>query len=48
MRWSWELRPKEVFKLMGPVIARMGRRQEAEVAASLKRYLESTQPRKRK
>jgi hypothetical protein len=42
MRWSWELRPKGVFRLMGPVIARMGRRQETAIWAGLKRYLEST------
>jgi uncharacterized protein YndB with AHSA1/START domain len=41
MRWSWELQPKGVFKLMGPVMARLGRRQEAEIWAGLKRYLES-------
>ena len=44
MRWSWELQPKGVFRLMGPVIARIGRQQEAEIWASLKRYMESTAP----
>lgn len=44
MRWSWELQPKGVFRLMGPVIARLGRRQEAEIWAGLKRYMESTAP----
>jgi hypothetical protein len=41
LRWSWELQPKGVFKLMGPLIAHMGRRQEAEIWAGLKRYMES-------
>jgi Polyketide cyclase / dehydrase and lipid transport len=41
MRWSWELRPKGVFRLMGPIIARIGRRQEAEIWAGLKRHLEA-------
>jgi uncharacterized protein YndB with AHSA1/START domain len=44
MGWSWELQPKGVFRLMGPIIARMGRRQEAEIWAGLKRYMESTAP----
>jgi uncharacterized protein YndB with AHSA1/START domain len=41
MSWSWEVRPKGVFRLMGPLIARIGRRQEAEIWAGLKRYLET-------
>jgi hypothetical protein len=40
MRWSWDLRPKGVFKLLAPVIGRMGTRQENEIWAGLKRYLE--------
>jgi hypothetical protein len=44
MGWSRELQPKGVFRLMGPIIARMGRRQEAEIWAGLKRYMESTAP----
>jgi len=40
MRWSWDLQPKGVFKLLTPVIGRMGRRQEEEIWAGLKRYLE--------
>jgi hypothetical protein len=44
MRWSWELRPKGVFRLMGPVIAHLGRKQEARIWAGLKRYLESAPP----
>jgi uncharacterized protein YndB with AHSA1/START domain len=42
MRWSWQVQPKGVFRLMGPVIARLGRQQEAEIWTGLKRYLEST------
>jgi hypothetical protein len=44
MRWSWELQPKGVFKLLTPVIGRMGRRQEERIWAGLKRYLENSQP----
>jgi hypothetical protein len=40
MRWLWEVEPRGVFKLMGPLIARMGQRQEETIWASLKRYLE--------
>jgi uncharacterized protein YndB with AHSA1/START domain len=42
LRWSWDMRPKGMLKLMGPVISRIGRRQEAQTWAGLKRYLEST------
>jgi hypothetical protein len=44
MRWSWQLETKGVLKLMGPLITWMGRRQEAEIWAGLKRYMESTAP----
>ena len=40
MSWSWELRPKGVYKLMGPLFARTGRRQETEIWEGLRRYLE--------
>ena len=40
MRWLWELEPRGVLRLMTPLIARMGRRQEAVIWASLKRVLE--------
>ncbi len=41
MRWSWEVEPHCVFKLMTPLIGRMGQRQEETIWASLKRYLEA-------
>jgi uncharacterized protein YndB with AHSA1/START domain len=44
MQWSWQLQPKGMLKLMGPLIARLGRRQEAQIWAGLKRYMESTTP----
>lgn len=40
MRWAWEFRPKGALKLLGPVIGRIGRRQEARIWAGLKRSLE--------
>jgi uncharacterized protein YndB with AHSA1/START domain len=44
MRWSWDLRPKGVHRLMGPVIARVGRKQESEIWAGLKRNMEAMAP----
>ena len=41
MRWRWDLRPKGVMRLLGPVLAKVGRRQEAAIWAGLKEYLES-------
>ena len=40
MCWSWDLEPRGLFKLIGPLIARVGRRQEQATWASLKRFLE--------
>jgi carbon monoxide dehydrogenase subunit G len=42
--WSWKLQPKGLFRVLGPLITRIGRRQDAELWASLKRYLESFAP----
>jgi uncharacterized protein YndB with AHSA1/START domain len=44
LSWSWDLQPKGLFRVMGPLIARIGSRQEAETWAGLKRYMESTAP----
>lgn len=41
MRWSWELKPRGVYRLLAPLVGRMGRRQEETIWTSLKRYLES-------
>lgn len=41
MRWSGQVRPKGAFKLLGPLITWMGRRQEQRIWASLKRHLEA-------
>lgn len=41
MRWSWELEPRGILKLMAPVIALIGRRQERSIWTGLKRYLEA-------
>jgi len=44
MRWSWELLPKGVARVLTPVIMLMGRRQEEQIWTGLKRYLEETAP----
>jgi hypothetical protein len=41
MRWSGQVRPKGAYKLLSPLIARMGRHQEQRIWASLKRHLEA-------
>ena len=40
MRWSGQVRPKGVFRLLGPLVTWMGGRQEQRTWASLKDYLE--------
>ena len=40
MRWSWELETRGLFKLMAPIVARMGRRQEKTIWTNLKHLLE--------
>ena len=41
MGWSWEVRPRGLYRLLTPVIARVGRRQEQENWGGLKRFLEA-------
>jgi uncharacterized membrane protein len=41
MRWSWELLPRGVFKLLTPLVARIGRRQEQRIWGDLKRVMEA-------
>ena len=40
MRWSWELEPGGLLRLLGPLIAIMGRRQERSIWTGLKHHLE--------
>ncbi len=44
MRWSWDVRPQGVFKLMGPLVGLIGRRQEQRIWGNLKRLLEAGRP----
>jgi len=41
MGWSWEVRPRGLYRLLTPVIARVGRRQERENWGGLERFLEA-------
>ena len=41
MRWSGQVRPKGAVKLLGPLIAWMGRHQEQRIWTSLKQHLEA-------
>jgi polyketide cyclase/dehydrase/lipid transport protein len=41
MRWSGQVRPKGAFRLLGPLIVWLGRRQERRIWQSMKRHLES-------
>jgi hypothetical protein len=44
MRWSWQVETLGVMRLLVPLVARMGRRQERRVWGSLKRLLEEQEP----
>ena len=41
MRWSGQMQPKGGFRLLGPLITWIGRRQKRRICASLKTYLET-------
>jgi hypothetical protein len=41
MRWRWDLRPRGVTRLLGPLIGAIGRRQERAIWTNLKRLLEA-------
>jgi len=43
MRWSWQVRPTGAVKLLAPVIAWAGRRQERAIWAGMKQHLEAAQ-----
>jgi hypothetical protein len=44
MRWYWELAPRGLVKLLTPLVARIGRRQEEAIWAGLKRVMEGEHP----
>jgi hypothetical protein len=41
MRWSWDVQPRGLLRLMLPIVALIGRRQERTIWGNLKRLLES-------
>ena len=41
MSWSWAVTPHGLYRLLTPIIARAGRRQEQENWGGLKRFLEA-------
>jgi uncharacterized membrane protein len=41
MQWCWQLQPRGPLKLLGPLIAHQGERQEQAIWSSLKRFLEA-------
>lgn len=43
MKWIWDLEPHGMYKLMGPLIRRVGERQERTIWTSLKHLLEAQQ-----
>jgi uncharacterized protein YndB with AHSA1/START domain len=44
LRWSWDVHPRGVLKVLGPFIGHVGRQREAECWAGLKEYLEHPPP----
>ena len=42
MSWSWDVRPKGPLRLLGPLVARLGRRQEQTIWTGLKAQLEGS------
>jgi uncharacterized protein YndB with AHSA1/START domain len=40
MRWVWDLQPRGFYRFLGPLVRRMGDRQERAVWTGLKRVLE--------
>lgn len=40
MRWIWDLEPRGFYRLLGPLVRRMGDRQERAIWTSLKRLIE--------
>jgi len=44
MSWSWEVSPKGPLRLLSPLVARLGRRQEQTIWTGLKAQLEESGP----
>jgi polyketide cyclase/dehydrase/lipid transport protein len=44
MSWLWDLEPRGVYKVLGPVIRRIGERQELRVWSQMKKVMEAAAP----
>ncbi|HEX3198024.1 MAG TPA: SRPBCC family protein [Propionibacteriaceae bacterium] len=44
MSWFWRVRPSGPLRLLGPLVARLGRRQEERIWTGLKNHLEGLAP----
>jgi carbon monoxide dehydrogenase subunit G len=45
MRWSWDVQPRGMLRVMPAIVGMIGRRQELSIWGNLKRLLESDSPR---
>jgi len=43
MTWQWDIEPRGFYRLLGPLVRRIGERQERTIWTGLKRLLESQQ-----
>jgi polyketide cyclase/dehydrase/lipid transport protein len=41
MKWLWNIEPRGFYKLLGPIVRRMGERQELAIWAGLKKVMEA-------
>jgi hypothetical protein len=41
MKWIWDIEPRGFYKLMGPLVRRMGEREERTIWMGLKHLLEA-------
>ena len=44
MSWSWDVRPRGSLRLLAPLVARLGRRQEQTIWTALRDQLEGPRP----
>jgi uncharacterized protein YndB with AHSA1/START domain len=45
MRWSWDVQPRGMLRVMPAIVGMIGRRQERSIWGNLKRLLEADSPR---
>jgi hypothetical protein len=41
MKWLWNIEPRGFYKLLGPIVRRMGERQELAIWTGLKKVMEA-------